>query len=149
MKNFNIEVVSKKPKKINKELVYIGRITIGDFQENFHMPLDSWTVEEYKQQWKEGLERIKTHDSSCLIVTISRLKTNPFIIVWLLYKVNNIIFIQNQLLVSEILKEIAIDLPPYDAKTCYQYVTPRETISEEDGRKISEWQINVSDIPEL
>lgn len=148
MKNFNIEVISDKPKRIDNELVYIGKITIGDFQEKFHMPLDSWTIDEYKQQWKEGLERIKTHDSSCLIVTMSKQKTDPFILIWVLYKVNNNIFIQNQLLVNEILKEISTDLPPYDEKTCYQYITPRETISE-DGDKISEWQIDITDIPEL
>jgi hypothetical protein len=148
-KKFNIEVISKKPKIINKQLVYLGRITIEDLKETFYMPLNSWTIEEYKQQWKEGLERIKTHDSSCLIVTMSGLNKSPWIELWILYKENNTIFIQNQYLFGEVFQERAIGLPPYDAKTCYLYVPPRETISEDNGRKISEWKIDISDIPEL
>jgi hypothetical protein len=149
MKQFNIEVISKKPKLINKHLQSKGRITIGDLQETFYMHINSWTVEEYQQQWKEALERIKTHDTSCLIVTASRLNKDPLIELWILYKENNSIFIQNHYLAGEVFQERAIGLPPFDIKTCYLYVPPRETISEDDGGKISEWKIDISDIPEL
>ncbi len=47
--NFNIEVMSKNPVVINGYKHYKGRITIGDFQESFYMPVDSWSIPEYKK----------------------------------------------------------------------------------------------------
>lgn len=149
MNNFNIEVLSKKPEKINKKMAYRGQITIGDFQETFIMLLDNWSVDEYKQQWREGLERIRTHDSSCLVASFGGSQENPWIELWTLYKENNNIFIHNQYLFFEIFQERSKGLPPFDAKTCYLYIiSPRETVSE-DGRKISEWTIDINDIPEI
>lgn len=149
MKSFNIQIISDKPIKQEGELVYRGQITIGDFKESFIMPLDSWTIEEYKQQWREGLERIKTHNSSCLIATLSGLKRDyPFIILWALYKENDTIFIQNKLLFDEIFEQISQGLPPFNSKTCYLYLLPRKTTSS-SGNKISEWKTNLNAINEF
>lgn len=77
MNSFNIEVISKKPETINGKKYYRGKITIGDFWESIFMSFDNWTIEEYKQQWKDGLERIKTHDTSCLVVCFAGSLENP------------------------------------------------------------------------
>lgn len=87
MKNFSIKVISKQPKKIAGNLCHSGEIIIGDYAEEFIISLDEWDIEQYKQQWKEGIERIKTHNSSCLIADITTLKTNPRMNLWVLYKV--------------------------------------------------------------
>jgi hypothetical protein len=146
MSNFNIQVISEKPETHNRRKYHRGRITIDDFTETFRMPYDSWTIDEYQQQWKEGLERIKTHNSSCLIATLSGLKKNyPFILLWVLYKEKNVIYIQNKLLFDEIFEEISQGLPPFSAETCYLYFGSREIINE-DGDKLSEWKTDMNAI---
>lgn len=147
MKKFNIEVISKKAEKTDGFLAYVGQIVIGDFTERFDIPIDSWSIEQYKQQWKEGIKRLEKHDYSCLVVTAQNLRYNPLIETWVLYKERDMVFIQNELLNREIIKEyhLSLDLSVFNDKTCYQFVTyPRETITE-DGTKISEWKISVDD----
>ncbi len=148
IKNFNIEVISKKPETINNIKAYRGQITIGDLKETFYMALDMWTVDEYKQQWREAIERIKTHSFSCFVVKFAGPIENPWIALWVLYKENNTVFVQNHCLFYEIFQERSKGLPPFDANTCYLYVTPRETITE-SGNKISEWNVDFRDILEF
>ena len=147
MNKFSIEVISKNPKKINGLLSSAGRITIGDFTETFIMSLDSWTIEDYRQQWKEAIERIKTHDASCLVTTAQNISTYPFIMLWLLYKVENKIFLQNQLINTEILEELNLPfkLSEFNIKNCYNLITPREILSE-DGETYSEWSVMLDEI---
>lgn len=59
------------------------------------MPLNWWTIKEYEKQWKEGLERIKSHDKSCLVVSIYDPIQEPQVEWWILYKEGNKIFVQN------------------------------------------------------
>ncbi len=146
MKNFNIEVISKKPETVNRKKYYRGRITVGDFTETFLMSFDNWTIDEYKEQWKEAIERIKTHDRSCLVADFTGLQENPWVELWVLYKENDMVFVQNHCFFDGF-HEIAKGLPLFDVKTCYLYVKPRETIT--DGYKISEWKIDLKDVLEF
>jgi CdiI N-terminal domain len=147
MKKFNIQVISKEPKKIYSLLSHTGQITIGDFTETFIMPLDNWPIEEYQQQWKKGIERLKTHKYSCLVATVQNLETNGLVNLWLLYKDKDTIFIQNELLNKSILQEMNIPLKmsDFNSTTCYDFITyPRVTLTE-CGAKISEWSISTKD----
>lgn len=149
MKKFNIEVISKKPVIIDGFKRYRGQISIGDFKENFYMATDNWSITDYQKQWKEGLERIKTHDSSCLVVDFEGPIDNPWVELWALYKEGETIFIHNRCLFYEAFQEVSKDLPPFDLTSCYLYIVlPRETI-DEDGNKISEWQTTLHDLPSL
>ncbi len=149
IKNFNIEVISKKAETIYRRKYYRGRITVGDFTETFIMSYDNWSIDEYKQQWKEGIERIKTHDSSCLVVCFEGTLKSPRIVLWTLYKEESVIYIHNQYLFYEIFQERSKGLPPFDANSCYLYIIlPRETTTE-DGDKISEWSVDLQDILEF
>ncbi len=139
MKKFKIEVVSKKPKKIAGELCEWGQITIGDYKEKFIMSLDSWTIQEYKQQWKEGIDRLKTHNVSCLIADISTLETNPRMSLWALYKVRNMVYVQIHILGGQTFKRKRAKLPPYNAQTCYLYLMARAT------QPVDEWSIDLYD----
>jgi hypothetical protein len=148
MKKFDIRVISSEPEKINGLLAYWGQITIGHCKDKFIMPIANWTLEDYKQQWREGIERLKTYDNSCVVVTAQNMDTYPFIRMWLLYKVSEKVFIQEQLLNSEIAEEFnpPLDLSKFNSKTCYQFVSPRivnekgEGINE-DGGKLCEWSV--------
>ena len=104
------------------------------------MPLIGWTIKDYEKQWAEGIERIKHENQSCLIATMQDIKDQPFISWWILYKEGNKIFVQNQILLSQLYKEV-VGNKPFNEKTCYQFISPRRTITE-DGEKISEWFID-------
>ena len=149
MKKFKIEVISKRAEKIDGLVSYWGRITIGNFSERFVLSVDSWSLNDYKQQWADGLELIKSNYVSCLVVLAQNLRTNPLIEMWTLYKERKTVFIQNQLFNREIIRELnlSVDLSNFDTKMAYQLVaaTPRETLTEE-GEKISEWNVDISEI---
>jgi hypothetical protein len=156
MKQFNIEIISKKSEKIDGLLSYWGKITINDFSKRFVMPLNSWTVEQYKQQWKEGIERLKTHNNSCLVTTIQNLDKNPLIEMWTLHKEGNVIFIHHQLVNRMIAKELnlPISINEFNSKTCYQFINERISNSEnkginEDGEEISEWRTGLNEVLQL
>ena len=145
---FAIEVITKKPKIVDGLLSYWGKITIGDYQDIFVIPLSNWTIEQYKEQWGEGLERIKTHNSSCIITDIRTVKIRPKSIcveLWFLYKLDSIVFLQNRILGGAVLKEMEVDLFPFDLNTFYLRIPPRKNLTE-NGRKIVEWSVNISDI---
>jgi len=147
---FSIQIISKKPKKIWGLLSYEGQIIIGDFQEKFVMPLNSWNIEQYKQQWQEGIKRIKTKPVSCLVATVQNLYTHPLIEMWILYKENNTIYFQNNLLNNSIIAEDpalkGLDLANFTPETCYQYIDYHRKTHTEDGTKISEWSLPVENI---
>ena len=92
--NFNIRVLKRSPEKTAGQMYQPGRITIGDFMERFWMPFDYWSLDRYKKQWKEGIERLRTHDSSCIVTSITQDKTGLYVSAWVLYKVNNNIIFQ-------------------------------------------------------
>lgn len=143
--NLFIKVGNKKPKIINNVLAVMGKIHINDFKETIYIPLDLWALDDYKQQWKEGLERIKTHDQSCLVATIHDPNIRPYINWWLLYKVGDKIYIQNCLYLSDIYKNYIGD-KIFTVENCYEFIPPRfsEDDCNEEGFSVSEWVISLT-----
>jgi CdiI N-terminal domain len=146
MKKFLIKVIDNNSKEIDGLPSCKGQITIDNFQEAFIMPLDVWSLEEYKKQWEEGLRRLKNHEDTCLVTSIENMASgHPTIEIWVLYKENETVYFQNCLLFDETVEGLPIKLTDFNSKTCYEFVRPRETINE-DGYEISEWSIPLSEI---
>lgn len=123
----------------------VGEIQINEFKETFDMPTEWWSVEDYKQQWLEGLERIKTHNSSCLVATIQDPTKAPWVNMWVLYKEHDVVYIQNFLLQGKLfIKDLK--KMPFTRETCYNFIDPRETLDSDGITKISEWSVNYEDI---
>lgn len=141
MSELKIEMIGKKPKLINKKMCCEGKISINNHVEKFTMSLDSWSIDDYKKQWKQGIKKIKTNDTSCLVTNVSTLQTNPLISYWALYKVDSKIYIQNQFLGGELFKKRQRGLPPFNIETCHLYVPPRKTTNMY-GDKVDEWCID-------
>ena len=116
----------------------MGEISIGGYDETLYMPLDYWTISDYKRQWQEGLERIKTHDQSCLVATTHDLAMRPFIDWWLLYKVGDEVYVQNQLVIGDIYQD-QIGNNEFTVDNCYDFIPPRHINRNEDKDKVSEW----------
>ena len=138
---FKIEVVSKKPLRAYG-WDWLGRIWFSEKEyESFTMGVYNWDIKGYQHQWKAGIERIKTHDSSCLVTSFStNRKTGAYIWMYKLYKVDTKIYIQQRLLINESVEDD--NFPPlteFTSKNCYSYVGPR-------SENVWEKEISVDDL---
>src|SRR6516162_10113952 len=101
MQDFNIKILKRSPIKFGGILRQPASITIKDFRETFWMPLDYWSLDEYRRQWRSGIERLKTYNSSCLIARIRMDEGELLIGAWVLYKVSDTIIFQYHFIPGE------------------------------------------------
>lgn len=125
--------------KRRNEKVALGKICFGNFNEYFEASLSFWKAENYRQQWIEAAKKIFEFDRTAFITNLSNPETANFIVWWIAWKSGETIFIQNHLLFLNKLSE------PFDLKNPYKFINSRE-IETEEGEKISEWKISLSDI---
>ncbi|MFD4634289.1 hypothetical protein ACFVYR_17930 [Streptomyces sp. NPDC058284] len=53
--------------------VAVGRITVGDFSEDFPMDLSYWSADDYRDSWLRALRRVdaaRDEVDSCLVATV-------------------------------------------------------------------------------
>jgi len=144
---FKIKIIDSTPIVLDGIPCANGEIQIGDFLETFPMSLEWWTLQEYQQQWKEGIERITTHKRSCLITYIQNLKEYPWVDMWVLYKDQDKVHIQNHIFfgksfVRQLIRKV------FTRQTCYEFIRPRRIVSS-DGTKLSEWTIDLADVENI
>jgi hypothetical protein len=120
----------------------LGEIVIDDFHEIFRSSLSHWNTNKYLLQWREGLQRIcNGHHKSCLIASMFNPTSANFIFLWTLYLDGDIVHVQNHLLFLDGLESPFLESEPYAS------VRDREIINDE-GEKISEWDVNINTIKE-
>lgn len=142
--DIEIVIMSKRAVRFFGVRCYRAFIRIGEMQETVYIPVNTWRISEYKKQWKEAIERLKTHDTSCLITGFTTKDGKPGIDWWPLYRVGDTVYVQNQVLWHEIYQERIGD-KPFTRETCYNFVLPRRTVNYE-GREISEWSVPYKEI---
>lgn len=125
-----------------EEKGYFGSITINDFNEEFFSPIEFWDKDKYLKNWYGELNKlINGFPCAKLITKIYNIDYMDYFQTWILYKVDDTIYIQEQLFFLE-------DLPkPFSLEDFYLQELERET-QNEDGEKISEWKTNIADIKE-
>ncbi|MGC2310128.1 MAG: hypothetical protein WA432_00730, partial [Candidatus Babeliaceae bacterium] len=120
------------------------------------LALGSWDVHEYRLQWKEGLERLKTYNTSCLVVCVQDLQDIPFIERWELYKENTIVYFHQQFIIPPIAQVINFSFPlsEFSRTNCYERIPPRkvnennEAVNEQ-GQLLVEWSVEYKAIEEF
>lgn len=135
MKNLKINLVDKtcKIQIIEQE---------GTMARDWKLPVDCWSLEDYKRQWEEGLDRIKNHDNSCLVVWASKLDKIPNIYYYALYKINDKIHIQEMCISNKKnYKDLSKKYGPFTLENCYKYIP--EYMSEHEGDKFFEYIIDL------
>lgn len=138
--NIQISIIDEKPRKRYGVLSVEGEIQIDYFKEGLYLPLDWWCINDYLMQWRDAFERLKTHDTSCLVVTIHNPSIRKFIEWWPMYKINDKIHIQNNIIIDDLYEE-KIGNKPFTLQTCYDFIPEYRSYTEE-GNKISEWVID-------
>lgn len=117
-----------------------GQITIGKFDDRFDMPLSIWSIQDYKRQWAEAIERFKTekvYAQTCLVTEVERGSIN----MWGLYKRRSKVFIVNYLICAESYTKSAKKFSKFSRKTCYEWLPKLRR-----GKHFSLWEIDYKDI---
>ncbi|TCP92060.1 hypothetical protein EDC44_12813 [Cricetibacter osteomyelitidis] len=115
------------------------RIFINDFQEDFLIPIGFWDEKDYLKSWINSLINRKKENKAILLVS-AELEPN-FIFSWILYFEKNNVFIQNKILFPD----------EYDNFTLENINTfiPNRNLFNEEGKKISEWSVDIQSIDEF
>ena len=121
-------------------LVSYGSIEIGTFNERFLASLVYWRPNDYMHHWKEALTRIDSlADVSCLITSIVDPSTASHIFWWPMYREEDTVYIQHQILFFNNLS------CPFNENDPFSSV-PKRQLMDEDGNRISEWAVSIKEI---
>jgi hypothetical protein len=118
----------------------LGLIEIGPFQERFKASLTYWNADDYQRHWGQAVARIvQSSTTSCLISSMYDPKNANFIVWYPMYRVDDTVFIQNQILFLD-------ELPlPFDENDPFSSVPERRTTSDR-GELLSEWSVPLEDL---
>lgn len=131
---FSIKLIpSKTPRMANAEIV------IGGHREIVEVPLQYWRREQYREQWRRAIDRIVSGESTaCLITGMHDPQKANFIAWWPMWREGSTVYIQNQILFMDDVQG------GFDEKDPYRHIPKRKTVTDE-GERISEWSVRVSE----
>jgi hypothetical protein len=116
-----------------------GKLIIGDWEEIFVSSLHLWSKEDYKAQWLHAIRLLlKENEKAALIVEYLGPDAGR-LWWWLMYKIESSVFLQEQILFFDQLKE------PFSLEKAFSFIRDRRTTNE-DGQKISEWNVSLSEV---
>jgi len=117
-----------------------GSLIIGSARQGFLASLYEWSTKDYERQWRNALGRIIRGESKSALMTeyVSPVSATH-LEWWPLYAAGNTLFVQNQLLLYDQLPE------PFNLENWHDFIGERSTVSE-DGRPISEWRVDLSEV---
>jgi len=117
------------------ERAYPGRIIVGDLHEEFFAAASYWSAEDYREQWRKGLDRIaKGHSESCLITSVIDPQRSEFLYWWLLYREGEEVVFRNGI---HFFKQSGSHFNPAEPFVC---IPPRESEGD-DELPPSEWRL--------
>jgi hypothetical protein len=132
---------SKPAYRVNNIPVYTGEIVIGSFSEYIRPCLNFWSIADYQRQWRTGIERLKTHDTSCLIVWVDGKNKIRGVESWALYKEGDKVIFQNHVCWSRRAYKKLFKNQPITPDNCYDYIRPRNP-----NGCAQEWSIPLTDL---
>ena len=117
----------------------LASISLGEYVEELHIPIDYWDIEEYKKSWATSIaDGIEKKKHSVFITSMHEPESLNFISAWIIYYDGEISYVQNKIIFVD-------DFPEFDTSKINEYVNEREVLNE-DGFKISEWIVKTKDV---
>jgi hypothetical protein len=117
---FSIKITDDTVNNLYRLPVVMGLTCIGSYTQKYKIPINYWSINDYKEQWQEGINRLQNYPSSCLITRIS--EPMGTIGRWLLYKRDDkIIFYYDYFYGVYYSEEIGEDTL-LTKKNCYDFI---------------------------
>lgn len=115
-------------------------IVVGEFREELETSLEFWPAAQYEQQWLAAIgEIVSGAKKSALVTSVTPPKTANFLFWWPVYRVRDSVFVQNQVLMLDDVRD------GFSLERISEFVPERETVNE-DGDKISEWHTSIGEL---
>lgn len=141
--SIRIQFLHKVP---DEDSVALGRITLGEFVEEFEMILSFWNRERYEKQWRDGLQKILEGAlRSCFITSVWNENGVFGCEWWRMYRIGEQVAIQNQLIRPHIFNQSFENFNPDNP---YPSIQDHHSF-DEDGQQISEWLVRFDQIQPL
>lgn len=113
-----------------------GRITLGDYAEEFLALQGTWQRADYERHWLQAARRLlQGADRTAFF-------TSAFEFRWTLWRAGDRVYAQEHFLDAEGFPE------PFDAGDLYAHIQDRQTRTQE-GTMISEWTLDLASIAEF
>ena len=107
-------------------------MVIGNWKESFLSSLYEWTKQDYERHWHAAITSLtQGADKAALITEYVGPKASSKLMWWPLYRLENIVYVQNHLLFYDQLTE------PFSLADADRFIRDRQTVNE-DGKRISE-----------
>jgi hypothetical protein len=113
-------------------------LRIGDTQLRFAVDLSHWTRAQYERQWGEGIQRLARGAASSALVYAYRGRGDATHLMWVLWRDDRFVYIQDQALVSSELDA------PFDPMASYAHVGAH--VGPQHGLPIGEWRLALEDL---
>jgi hypothetical protein len=111
-----------------------GRITLGDYAEEFLVPIGPWLRRDYERQWIEAARRLLGATARAGFFT------DAFRAWWTMWREGERVYVHEELLVGGRMAGVTdFSVAPYELITGHRTHT-------EDGQAISEWEIRAGDV---
>ncbi len=144
-KNLKLRITTDKVRKVVAYDCVRAKISFEGFSQLVNMPIVHWSVDDYKKQWKDGIDRLEKHDSSCLIIRVVG-KPYPMVERLLLYKRDNKIIVYFDYLISlDYQDEIGDNI--ITLKNCYDFISSEQKHLEK--YRVDEWEFDIGDFDEV
>lgn len=120
--------------------VALGSIWLGTYSETFESVLDFWSESEYQLHWRQVIRSLCEggRTRSALITSLPDIRTANFLVWWPVYREGVNVFIRNHILFLQ-------DEGAGFSLASMEYYIPERLVYSNDGNKISEWAVSVSD----
>jgi hypothetical protein len=117
-----------------------GRIVLGNFAEEFLANLHEWTQPEYREHWNRSiLSMLEGEKNAVLIMSFNLPAVASHLEWWALYRVEERIFVQNQLILFDDLKS------EFDVNRAVESLRDHR-LQTDEGVRISEWSVSMDDL---
>jgi hypothetical protein len=135
---FDLELLGK-PEGEGERLFIWGRIRLGEFQDEFQVPLYDWGPGDYVAQWLEAAERLVAGEPAVVFLTHMVHPTAPYHMGWPAWREGDQVLVQERLFVAEQLAG------PFDPEHPEVHLGPRREVSDE-GIRVSQWAVTLRDV---
>jgi hypothetical protein len=138
---FNIELLGQ-PEGEGERLFNWGRITLGDFIDEFQAPLFDWAPGDYAAHWLESAQRLLRGAPVAVFLTHMVHPTAPYHLGWPAWRRDDRVYVQERLFLRDQLDG------DFDPEFPEVHAGPHQETSAE-GVKIAQWVVSVRELQDF